>query len=1472
MAETTYAFLDLTGLAALRTKVLATEAAIVFDETLSRALWANAAGAQLFGGDGIVMLTASRLNSGQPFVRQLRDAARQIVDDEPITRGFRIVKGLRTEFIQCELAWLALPDGARAILLTCADETMFRRKREHDLAEDAVAALEGVAQAAAILDEYGLPIAASDSFAAIDIAADDLEAAIADAQSLGEPVARLRSVAEDGLPYSLGLARLRAHPGRYLLLVDPAEEEAAQAAEAAALAAMPLPTDLPDEEEDVQEPQLEIEPETVAFAPVFVPDQDQGEDAEPAEEEAELPHQDDAAGDAAPEAEAPAAGHHEPESEPEPEQVEAAPEAAAIEAGPAPATYDEGPAEQSDLAAFYYSDPDQGVAEPGTPAEPLASEPVASDEAAPEPVTLEASEAPIGQEAPAEQDASTEPEASAEQTAPAAPVAPAGRKHGSIRALLESWYLRDAQTDNRTGTAATPAEASGAGDEASGAQEQLTDSSVEEPAASDETSVDAPAVDDGLAAEDAFLTEPERGEADAGVAEPAMEETAPDEAAAFDTGVDSGEVSIAELEGEADGEKAQADEDEDFAEDFDARAAIEGGWKWPAAPVIAAEESEDAAEPTADDAGPAASDQADLPAVEEPEQETPAADEQVYEEVVSAGAEEPSIAEETPDDGQSGAGAETIEPEASETGDSEEYQDAEPSDGFVFVSSDHPVRFAWTVDDAQIFRSVSPDLAKALGPNAADVVGRRWSDVARVFGFDRGGDIQRLLEKRDTWSGKTVLWPVQGTDLAVPVDLAALPAFSGSRTFDGFRGFGIIRTADAIVDPDETGLALVSGPMENNGHTGEDDDSEEALSAATERRVMFGARLQEDRTDEEPGAGRRGPAGESGPGGNVVELTSRKRDRQDELSNREVRAFQEIGRKLGTDEIAAGFAGRETFRNPARGPVADEGRDEALNWAEEEAAETDEAELEWRDDAVSGQDEREYTQDTSSQTGPEDEEQDAGKPDIGPLAHSAGETTASILKRLPIPVLVYRSGETLYANPELLAISGYNSVEDLARAGGIDALFAASGIYEGENATMTLKRRDGGGVSVSPLLQSVPWEGEKALLLTFRQPQPVAQPVDDKVALDQARIVELNNILDTATDGIVIASNDGIVESLNGPAQALFGRGADEMSGRPLTELFAPESHRGIHEYMREVSEPGIAGLLNDGREAIGLEAKGGLIPLFVTLGRTGGGKFCAVLRDITQWKKAEEDLVSARRMAETASEQKSEFLARVSHEIRTPLNAIIGFSDVMIEERFGPIGNDRYRGYLRDINRSGIHVLDLINDLLDISKIEAGKMELTYEAVDLNQLVTETVALLQPQANGERIIIRTSLSRAVPRVVADARSIRQIVLNLVSNAIKFTPANGQVIVSTVYEGNGEVVLRVRDTGMGMNEREIEHAMKPFHQVHVTQDKRGQGTGLGLPLTKALVEANRAYFDLESTPGEGTIAHVHFPTQRVLAD
>src|SRR5262249_39917314 len=198
--------------------------------------------------------------------------------------------------------------------------------------------------------------------------------------------------------------------------------------------------------------------------------------------------------------------------------------------------------------------------------------------------------------------------------------------------------------------------------------------------------------------------------------------------------------------------------------------------------------------------------------------------------------------------------------------------------------------------------------------------------------------------------------------------------------------------------------------------------------------------------------------------------------------------------------------------------------------------------------------------------------------------------------------------------------------------------------------------------------------------------------------------------------------------------------------------------------------------------------------------------------------KKSEQELVNAKHEAEKASSAKSDFLAKVSHEIRTPLNAIIGFSEVMIEERFGPIANERYREYLRDIHTSGGHLLSLINDLLDLSKIEARKLELNFAAVALNDIVQQCVAIMQPQANRERVIIRTSLPLSLPQVVADARSLRQIVLNLLSNSVKFTGAGGQVIVSTAFNDQGEVVLRVRDTGIGMSEKDIVTALEPFRQ------------------------------------------------------
>jgi signal transduction histidine kinase len=158
------------------------------------------------------------------------------------------------------------------------------------------------------------------------------------------------------------------------------------------------------------------------------------------------------------------------------------------------------------------------------------------------------------------------------------------------------------------------------------------------------------------------------------------------------------------------------------------------------------------------------------------------------------------------------------------------------------------------------------------------------------------------------------------------------------------------------------------------------------------------------------------------------------------------------------------------------------------------------------------------------------------------------------------------------------------------------------------------------------------------------------------------------------------------------------------------------------------------------------------------------------------------------------------------------------------------------------------------------------------YEAVALNEMLTQTVAMMQPQANRERVIIRSSLASNLPDVVADPRSVRQIALNLLSNAVRYTQAGGQVIVSTAYEPSGDVVLRVRDTGIGMSPAEIEQALKPFRQINTLKRERGDGTGLGLPLTKAMVEANRARFTINSTPGEGTLVEVAFPSTRVLAN
>jgi PAS domain S-box-containing protein len=481
-----------------------------------------------------------------------------------------------------------------------------------------------------------------------------------------------------------------------------------------------------------------------------------------------------------------------------------------------------------------------------------------------------------------------------------------------------------------------------------------------------------------------------------------------------------------------------------------------------------------------------------------------------------------------------------------------------------------------------------------------------------------------------------------------------------------------------------------------------------------------------------------------------------------------------------------------------------------------------------------------------------------------PLEH--GTELGPLLDRLPSGILVYRLDHLLYANPAFLKWSGHGSLAQLVDAGGLDELLiepiGATGAGDRRPLTLSIGRGDK-AAQVGELID-IQWEGEPAhaLLLDFLDEAPA------RLEHALAEAAELRSILDTATDGVIVLDRHGRILSGNRSAEALFDY--DELAGRAFTALFAPESAEVARQYVDELTRD--EGLLNGGRELTGRVRQGGLIPLFMTMGRLGAGaeRFCAVFRDLTQWKKSESELVDARLRAEKASSTKSDFLARVSHEIRTPLNSIIGFSEVMMAERFGAVGNERYREYLRDIHTSGEHLLSLINDLLDLSKIEAGKLELTFSSVALNDLTQQCVAIMQPQAARQRIIVRTSLSQAQPKVVADARSLRQIILNLLSNSIKFTGAGGQVIISTALADDGEAILRVRDTGIGMSEQEMVAAMEPFRQLATATHGGSGGSGLGLPLTKALTEANRASFQLRSAPREGTLVEIIFPAAQAL--
>ncbi len=508
---------------------------------------------------------------------------------------------------------------------------------------------------------------------------------------------------------------------------------------------------------------------------------------------------------------------------------------------------------------------------------------------------------------------------------------------------------------------------------------------------------------------------------------------------------------------------------------------------------------------------------------------------------------------------------------------------------------------------------------------------------------------------------------------------------------------------------------------------------------------------------------------------------------------------------------------------------------------------------------------------------------------IGLIAEPGDERTpitpllARIIAELPEGIAVFDG------NDRLLACNGQYRALNRDLSGDLEPGAAYAALLRAE-----LERHGGGNVAaaVSEALnrhRTLPWRLEQPRsdgTWVHIQEQRVADGgtlriMRDITAIKQrelqfAELAQHNAVLASTvasvTSGIVICdavAPDQPIVFVNAAFTRITGHTAAEAMGRNCRFLQGRDTDRDTVERMRRAITAGravTATIRNYRKDGKTFWNEVHISPMRDENGRLI--RFVGILQDVTNRIRTEENLRDAKNQAEVASRAKSEFVASVSHELRTPLNAILGFSEVMQLEIFGALGAPQYRDYAKDIHTSGRLLLDIINDILDISKIEAGRMELFPEPVVAGEAFEYCLRLVSGRAQSAGIVLRSEIPQGLPRLWVDPRAIRQVLNNLLSNAVKFTPKDGTITLSARQAAADTVEVAVTDTGIGIAAKDIAKVLEPFGQADNPLSRRQQGTGLGLPIVKALVELSGGSFALASEAGRGTTVTIRLPVAR----